>query len=232
MTAAERQLPPQLVFDLPHRQARGMEDFLLSAANAGAMEVVDRWPQWVHPAAVVAGPAGAGKTHLAHVWAARSGAPLMPASELSDATIDVLVAHGALVVEDVDRAPFDQRVLFHLLNLTREKGASLLVTSRVAPGDLDIALPDLRSRLRALPLALIEAPDEALLRAVLVKLFSDRQLDVEPHVVAYLALHMERSMQAANEVVAEADRLALAKQRRVSRNVAAEALQNLGAASA
>lgn len=209
-----------------------MEDFLLSAANAGAMEVVDRWPQWVHPAAVVAGPAGAGKTHLAHVWAARSGAPLMPASELSDATIDVLVAHGALVVEDVDRAPFDQRVLFHLLNLTREKGASLLVTSRVAPGDLDIALPDLRSRLRALPLALIEAPDEALLRAVLVKLFSDRQLDVEPHVVAYLALHMERSMQAANEVVAEADRLALAKQRRVSRNVAAEALQNLGAASA
>lgn len=206
-----------------------MEDFLLSKSNAGAMELVDRWPQWVHPAAVVAGPAGAGKTHLAHVWSARSGAPLMPASDLSDATIEVLTGHGALVVEDIDQAPFEQRVLFHLLNLTREKGLSLLITSRAAPGDLEIALPDLRSRLRALPLALIEAPDEALLRAVLVKLFSDRQLDVEPHVVGYLALHMERSMQAANEVVAEADRLALAKQRRVSRAVAAEALQNLGA---
>lgn len=208
-----------------------MEDFLLSRANAGAMEIVDRWPRWVNPAAIVAGPAGAGKTHLAHVWATRCGAPLLPATELSDATIDVLDAHGSLVVEDIDRAPFDQRVLFHLLNLTREKGRFLLITSRVAPGDLDIALPDLRSRLRALPLGLIEAPDDALLRALLVKLFADRQLDVEPHVIGYLSLHMERSMQAANEVVAEADRLALAKQRRVSRNVAAEALKNLGAAA-
>jgi chromosomal replication initiation ATPase DnaA len=120
-------------------------------------------------------------------------------------------------------------VLFHLLNLTREKGYSILITSRAAPGDVDITLPDLRSRLRALPLAMIEAPDEALLRAVLVKLFADRQLDVEPHVIGYLALHIDRSMQAANEVVAEADRLALAKQRRVSRTVATEALQTVGA---
>jgi chromosomal replication initiation ATPase DnaA len=103
MTAAERQPPPQLVFDLPHRQARGMEDFLLSDANAAAMEFVDRWPRWVSPAAVVAGPAGAGKTHLAHVWANRSGAPLMAASELSDAAIEVLAANSALVVEDIDR---------------------------------------------------------------------------------------------------------------------------------
>lgn len=219
--------PPQLVFDLPHRLAQGMEDYLLSRSNAAAVELVDRWPNWVHPAAVVAGPQGAGKTHLAHVWAARSGAETIAAGNLSDDTIALLSRHGALVVEDIDRGAFEQRVLFHLLNLTREKGFTLLVTSRQAPGELDIALPDLRSRLRALPLATIEAPDEPLLKAVLVKLFADRQLDVEPNVIVYLALHMERSMQAANEVVAEADRLALAKQRRVSRAVAGEALANL-----
>lgn len=203
-----------------------MEDYLLSRSNAAAVELVDRWPNWVHPAAVVVGPPGAGKTHLAHVWAARSGAGSIPAADLSDDAIALLSRHGALVVEDIDRTPFDHRVLFHLLNLTREKGFTVLVTSRQAPGELDIALPDLRSRLRALPLATIEAPDEPLLKAVLVKLFADRQLDVEPHVIGYLALHMDRSMQAANEVVAEADRLALAKQRRVSRAVAAEALAN------
>lgn len=218
--------PPQLVLDLPHRQARGMEDFLLSRSNDVAVELIDRWPQWVHPAAFVAGPAGAGKTHLAHVWAARSGAALIAAGELADSSVELLAAHGALVVEDVWHDGFDQRVLFHLLNLTREKSFSLLITSRQAPGELDIALPDLRSRLRALPFAMIEAPDEALLKAVLVKLFSDRQLDVEPHVIEHLALHVERSMEAANAVVAEADRLALAKQRRVSRTVAAEALAN------
>lgn len=228
MSAAEKLEPPQLVLDLPHRQAQGMEDFLLSRSNAAAVELIDRWPNWGHPAVFVAGPEGSGKTHLAHVWAARSGAAIVTAAALSDETIEVMIARGRLVVEDVDRDAFDHRVLFHLLNLTREKGFALLATSRAAPGDLDIALPDLRSRLRALPLALIEAPDEALLKAVLVKLFSDRQLDVEPHVIGHLALHMERSMQAANAVVAEADRLALAKQRRVSRAVAAEALANLG----
>jgi chromosomal replication initiation ATPase DnaA len=228
MSAAEKIEPSQLVFDLPHREAQGMEDFLLSRSNAAAVELVDRWPNWVHPAAMVSGPSGAGKTHLAHVWAGRSSAVVLAAAELCDATVDVLGRHGQLVVEDVDRAPFDERVLFHLLNLTREKGFSLLITSRAAPGELAIALPDLRSRLRALPLAAIAAPDEALLKAVLVKLFADRQLDVEPHVVGYLALHMEQSMQAANEVVAAADRLALARQRRVSRTVAAEALASVG----
>lgn len=228
MSSAETIVPSQLVFDLPHREAQGMEDFLLSRSNAAAVEMVDRWPDWVHPAAVVVGPAGAGKTHLAHVWAARSGAAFQSAADISDASIALLTRQGQLVVEDIDRGAFDERVLFHLLNLTREKGCSLLVTSRAAPGELAIALPDLRSRLRALPLAAIAAPDEALLKAVLVKLFADRQLDVEPHVIGYLALHMEQSMQAANEVVAAADRLALARQRRVSRGVAAEALASLG----
>jgi chromosomal replication initiation ATPase DnaA len=116
-------------------------------------------------------------------------------------------------------------VLFHVLNLAREKGASVLITTETPPGDLAIELPDLRSRLRGLPLVMIEAPDEALLKAVLVKLFADRQLPVEPHVIAHLALHMDRSMDAANRVVEAADRLALARQRRVTRALAAEALE-------
>lgn len=228
MRAAAKPQPPQLVFDLAHRQSRGAEDFLVSQSNAAAVELVDRWPHWVSPAALIAGPAGAGKSHLAHVWAERAGAVILAASETGDAAIEMLAQRGSLVIEDVDRVGIDERVIFHLLNLTREKGHALLLTSRVPAGDIEIALPDLRSRLRALPMSVIEQPDEPLLTAVLVKLFGDRQLEVEPHVVGYLALHMERSMQAASLVVAEADRLALAKQRRVSRAVAAEALANLG----
>lgn len=227
MTAAARPQPPQLVLDLPHRQARGAEDFLVSASNAAAVELVDRWPDWVAPAALIAGPAGSGKSHLASVWATRSNAAALPAARVSDDTVDLLSSARALVLEDIDRGAIDQRVIFHLLNLAREKGYAVLITSRLAAGDVEIGLPDLRSRLRALPMALIDAPDNALLKAVLVKLFSDRQLEVEPHVVTHLSMHMERSLQAANQVVAEADRLSLATHRRVSRAVAAEALENL-----
>lgn len=217
-----------MVLDLAHRQAQGLENFLVSRSNAAAVELVDRWPDWVHPASFLSGPAGAGKSHLAHVWAERSQAAVLGAATATDATIALLETRRALVLEDIDRGVLDERVLFHLLNLTREKGLNLLLTSRLPAGDVDIGLPDLRSRLRALPMVTIETPDELLLKAVLVKLFSDRQLDVEPHVVAYLSLHMERSMQAANAVVAEADRLALAKHRKVSRSVAAQALANVG----
>jgi chromosomal replication initiation ATPase DnaA len=231
MSAAAKPQPPQLVFDLPHRQARGVEDFLVSGSNSAAVEAIDRWPDWANPAMLVAGPPGSGKTHLAHLWAGRSQGQIVTAQALSEGSVETIAQSGALVVEDVDRGGLDERVLFHLLNLTREKGYALLLTSRQAAGELEIALPDLRSRIRALPMTVIEAPDEALLRAVLVKLFSDRQLEVEPHVVAYLALHMDRSMQAANRVVQEADRLALALQRRVSRTVASEALANVSLAA-
>jgi chromosomal replication initiation ATPase DnaA len=135
-----------------------------------------------------------------------------------------LEAARALVVEDVDRGISSERMLFHLLNLAREGGYSILLTSRAAPGEIEIGLPDLRSRLRALPLVRLEAPDEALLKGVLVKLFADRQLAIEPHVVAYIAVRMERSLEAAAKVVAAADRLSLALQRRVTRTVAAAAL--------
>lgn len=222
--AGPERLPAQLVLDLQHRPALGLEDFLVSQSNAAAVALVDRWPDWPHWAALVVGPEGSGKSHLGQVWRLKSGADGVAGPELGEPDVARLERARALLVEDIDRGIGNERVLFHLLNLAREHRLSILLTSRRPPGDTAFGLPDLRSRLRALPVTMIEVPDETLLRSVLVKLFADRQLAVEPHVIGHMALHMERSMRAALALVATADRLALARQRRVTRAIAAEAL--------
>lgn len=222
-----RSEPRQFVLDLPHRPALGAEDFFVSQSNAAAVALVDRWPDWVLASALVVGPRSTGKTHLAHVWRLRSKAVEVPARTLAESAIGALQSSGALLIEDLDRGIADELVLFHLLNMAREQNLSVLLTSACPPGELVVALPDLRSRLRALPLVPIEMPDEALLRAVLVKLFADRQLIVEPHVVERIALHMDRSMSAAEAIVAEIDRRALALQRRVTRALASEVMAAL-----
>ncbi|KAB2910614.1 MAG: hypothetical protein F9K29_24570 [Hyphomicrobiaceae bacterium] len=214
--------PGQLILDLAQRPALGAEDFLVSRSNQAAAEVIDRWPDWPHASVMVVAPARAGKTHLANVWRLKSGAARLQANALREA--DAASVSGALLVEDLHAGIADERVLFHLLNLVREHKLSMLLTSRIAPGELSVRLPDLRSRLRALPLVAIAAPDETLLKGVLVKHFSDRQLAVEPHVVSYIALHMEQSMAAAASVVAEIDRMAMTAHRKVTRALAAEAL--------
>lgn len=220
--------PRQLVFDLAHRQALGAEDFLVSSSNAAAVEMIDRWPAWPHPASLVAGPQGSGKSHLANVWRLRSGAGIVAAADLDDLIVAGLPDGGAIVVEDIDRAIADEKVLFHLLNRARESKLSVLITSRTPPGEQEFRVPDLRSRLRALPMVEVQPPDEALLKAVLVKLFDDRQLYVEPQVIDYLSLRMERSMVAASRIVTAVDRLALATHRKVTRPLAAEVLAGLG----
>jgi chromosomal replication initiation ATPase DnaA len=217
-----RATPDQLVFDLPQRPALGAQDFLISASNQAAAAMIDRWPHWSDHAVLVLAPARAGKTHLANVWRLKSGAAALIGARLSEA--DVARAGRAILVEDLHTGISSERALFHLLNLARESGGSMLLTSRLAPGALSVALPDLRSRLRALPLVEIAPPDPALLRAVLVKHFADRQLSVEPHVVAHLALHMEQSMAAAAAIVAELDRAAMATHRRITRSLAGEIL--------
>ena len=214
--------PGQLILDLPHRPALGAEDFLISRSNQAAADIVDRWPDWPQHSLVVVAPPGSGKTHLANVWRLKSGAARLEAQALGEA--DVVRAKGALVVEDLHAGVADERALFHLLNLVREHKLSMLLTSRSAPGELTVALPDLRSRLRALPLVTIAPPDEALLKAVLVKQFADRQLSVEPPLIAYIALHMEQSMEAAAAIVADIDRAAMASHRKVTRALAAEVL--------
>jgi chromosomal replication initiation ATPase DnaA len=228
MTVPEpKAVPEQLVFDLPHRPALALEDFLVGNSNAAAVALVDGWPNWTARAAIVVGPAGSGKSHLTNVWRLKSEAASIPASELGEEALGEIERTGALAIEDIDRGIANERIFFHLLNLTKEKGHALLATSRTAPGDLNVALPDLRSRLRALPMVRIEPPDDEILKAVLVKLFTDRQLTPEPHVITHLALHMERSFEAAINVVEACDQLALARQRSVTRAIAAEALERM-----
>ena len=219
--------PQQLVLDLAHRVAMGRDDFLVSQANSAAVDVIDSWPEWPQRSLVILGPAGSGKTHLVEVWRARAGGARIEASRLGEAAVSSAVEAGALAVEDVDRGIADERILFHLLNLARELKLSLLITSRDAPGDIAIALPDLRSRMRALGFVRIEAPDSALLSALLVKLFDDRQLRVEPKIIEHLARRMERSAENAARVVDAIDQLALERRRKVTIAVANDALARI-----
>ena len=216
--------PDQLVLDLPHRAALGVHDFLISPSNRAAADTIDLWPNWPQASVAVVAPAHAGKTHLGNVWRLKSGAARLVAPALSEADVPAAAAHGAVLVEDLHAGIADERALFHLLNLVREHKLSVLLTSRTPPGEIEAGLPDLRSRLRALPLVTIEPPDETLLKAVLVKHFTDRQLIVEPGVIAYIALRMERSMEAAAAIVAAIDRTAMAGHRKVTRVLAAEVL--------
>ncbi len=215
----------QLPLDLRHVPALDADDFLISGSNAAAMALVDTWPAWSGRACLIAGPSGSGKSHLVNVWRKRSGARVLGAGTLTQAMI---VGHDAqpLAIEDLDTQPIDERALFHLMNLSRERGFDLLFTARSLPGHWPIALPDLRSRLRALPVAEIKAPDDALLRGVLIKLFDDRQIFASPAVIDFMVLRMERSIAAAVMLVERMDKAALAEKRRISRNFAARFLSD------
>ncbi len=217
----------QLVFDWGARPALGAEDFLVGPSNEMAVRLVDRWPDWSMSSALVVGPAQSGKSHLAHVWQLRSNAVMLGAAELDQDRVPELIGLPAVVVEDIDRAIASEQALFHLLNLAREQRTSLLLTSRAPAGELTIALPDLRSRLRALAMTEIGAPDQTLLTAVLVKLLADRQISAAPAVVHYMARELDRSFAAAAHLVEALDRLSLAQQRPVTRPLAAEALAAL-----
>ena len=219
--------PNQFVFDWGARPALGAEDFLVGESNAAAVALVDRWPDWSMSSALVVGPPRSGKSHLAHVWELRSGATMVVAHELSEAHVPELMHQPALVIEDVDRGIGSEQALFHLLNLAREQRTSLLMTSRAPAGELDVALPDLRSRLRALAVTEIGAPDPTLLSAVLVKLLADRQIAVAPPIVHYMAREVDRSIAAAVHLVEAIDRLSLATRRPITRALAGEALMRL-----
>lgn len=220
----------QLVLDLPHREARGAEDFLVSQCNEAAVRIIDNWPNWPSHAVSIVAPRGCGKTHLANVWRTKTGAKNISTLDLGETAIGALNNETALIVEDIDRELYDETELFHLLNLSKEKGFSLLLTARTPPGHWTITLPDLRSRLRSLPVVSIEPPDEPLLKAVLVKLFNDRQIVVAPHVVDFIALRMERSMDWVQTFVEAIDKAALSTGRKVSRQLASELLDQLSAA--
>jgi chromosomal replication initiation ATPase DnaA len=225
------QRPSQLILDLPARPALGRSDFYVSPANRLALAQIDTWPRWPSGRLVIAGPAASGKTHLVHVWAVRAQARIVPAASLPGLDPGAVPGDAALAVEDADclsglgaAARKAEETLFHLCNLLTAGGGALLLTGRDAPSRWTLRLPDLASRLRAAPVATLEPPDDALLAAVLVKLFADRGIGVAPEVIRYLAARMERSFTAAEDVVARLDRAGLARGRAIGLRLAAEVL--------
>lgn len=212
--------PRQLALALEHGESYARDDFLSGPGNAAALTLVESWPDWPANAVALIGPEGSGKSHLASIWAATSGARTMSGRALGDSDLLASLATGALVVEDAAAA--DQRALFHLLNLVREEDSFLLLTARTAPTLWPVAIADLASRLRAVPVITLQAPDDALLRGVIIKLASDRQLAFDESVVSYLLSHVERSFAAARAAVAALDNEALRQGRPVTRALAAE----------
>jgi len=174
-------VPRQLALALDHAESFAREDFLSGPSNARALALIEAWPLWPHRSVMLTGPEGSGKSHLAAIWAQAAGARLIAARALEPASVPRALATGALVVEDIAAGSFDERALFHLVNLAGEEAAFLLLTARQAPAAL--AVRDLASRLKALPVVALAPPDDALLRAVLVKLFADRQLAVDESLI-------------------------------------------------
>ena len=217
--------PRQLAFVLPHEESLTRDNFLEGPANAAALALIEAWPEWPGRTMLLAGPEGAGKSHLAAIWAEASGARVTAAHALTPANVPGALATGALVVEDLRAGDFDERALFHLLNLAREDAAFVLITAREAPTAFEIELKDLRSRLRALPVVSLLPPDDQLFRALIVKFCADRQLTVDEAVVGYLANRIERSYAAARDTVAILDREALRMGRPITRALAAEVLR-------
>jgi len=199
----------QLALDLPHRTAFGRSDFMVSDSNIAAVERIDRWPDWPSPALVLHGPPGCGKTHLIHVWRESTSAFIITGESLTDAIVPHLIQEipRQIAVDDAERA--SESALLHLYNSCIEHQGSLLITACRPPGSWRVVLADLRSRLRAIPVVEIDAPDDSLLGAVLVKHFADRQLHVAPQVIGYLLRRIDRSFAAAEKIVACLDGAAL-----------------------
>jgi len=216
----------QLTLDWPHEPSSAREDFLAAPENAEALKWIDAWPDWPSSVILLTGPSGAGKSHLGAIWARRAGAKIVSGDRLAEVALIELASAPALLIEDADRIGAHEAALFHLLNLLRETHATALITAQKAPDFWGLETADLLSRLRLAPMVTIGEPDLDLAHAVLFKLFSDRQLVVEPAVVAYIALRIERSLNAARAIVAALDREALARGKRVTRAMAAEILRD------
>lgn len=209
----------QIPLDLGHRTALGREDFLIAPCNQDAVAWIDRWPEWPAPTLVLQGPAASGKTHLAAVWKNTAKAVWIDAADLAGGDANDLARTGHAVVDHFDPWIGDrdaETTLFHLYNTMKDRGSSLLLTMRTAPGQIEFSLPDLSSRLRAAPVASIQAVDDTLLAALLIKLFADRQLQIATDVLSYALPRMERSFAAARDMVERADRLALAEKKAIT----------------
>jgi len=221
-------LPHQLSLALGHRESFDRADFLRGRGNETALALIDRWTDWPARAIALIGPEGSGKSHLAAIWAKAAGGRVIASRAIDASSVPQALSSGALAIEDADRNEFDEAALFHLLNLAREQSAYVLVTARQTPASWLTRLPDLASRLRALPVVTLDPPDDTLLAAVLVKLFADRQLAIDERLIEFLVHRIERSFAAARAAVSELDREAMRLKRPVNRALAAEILRGRG----
>lgn len=219
--------PIQLPLDIPHREAFEHEDFLVTLSNQQAVSWIDQWPDWPSHCLILYGPSGCGKTHLSHVWEKASKAARF---DLKSLDVENFPAQEtAVILEDVEHSlrqdTFQER-LFHLYNWQKEKGGYLLLTARQHPKHWGMTLPDLSSRMLASPTIDIGMLDDHLLTAIIVKQFSDRQINVSMEVIAFLLPRMERSFEAARDVVSAIDRLALSEKRKITVPLVRQVLEN------
>jgi chromosomal replication initiation ATPase DnaA len=220
-------LPPrQLALALDHRESYAREDFLSGAGNEAALKLIESWPDWPASAVALVGPEGSGKSHLASIWAATAGARMISGRALTQSGLLAALATGALVIEEAPSA--DERALFHLINLAREEQAYLLFTARSIPSVWQVDIADLASRLRALPAVTLRAPDDAMLRGLIIKLAADRQLTFDESIVRYLLSHIERTFAATRAAVIALDNEALRQGRPATRALAAELFRDEG----
>lgn len=217
-------MPDQLVFDWPTGVALGPDDFFVSEANAQAFAMLGTPATWPERKLALIGPKGSGKSHLARVFQGQSGAELVQATTLDP---DFQSNATTIIIEDIENlSAGSEEALFHLHNNLRNAGGTLLLTSDTPPSRWAIALPDLASRMQATTVVQITNPDDALLSALIMKLFADRQINPQPHLVQYLATRIERSYAAAADIVARLDTAALAQARKINKTLAAELLDN------
>lgn len=222
---ARSEKPRQIPLDLGYRPGHSRDELVVSDANRQAVALIDAWPDWPAAVVVLAGPAGSGKSHLASIWAASANAVFVEPSGIEGWMEGAPLTHP-IVIDDAD-IDLDENGLFHLLNAARVAGTYVLLTSRRFPSAWGVLLPDLASRLKAAATVEIQEPDDHLLAAVITKLFADRQVEVEPHVIQFLVRRIERSLSTAIDVVDRLDRVALEQKTRITRALAADTINSL-----
>lgn len=218
----------QLAIPFPSQTSFRREDFVVTECTRAAWEWINRWPDWPAHGLVLCGPAASGKSHLAAIWAEKSHAEYVTPARLAETDFTWVRANVTWVLEDAERIR-DETFLFHFLNTNRETGNNVLLTMNTPHPTRVYALPDLASRITALPAATLKAPDDEALRAVLRKLFSDRQLRVGEEVLSYLLARMERAYTAAQSLAEQLDQAALAEKRALTLPFVRNVLERMNA---
>ncbi|MHC5307344.1 P-loop NTPase family protein [Bartonella sp. LJL80] len=225
MNASLEQLP----LALSHSTNFYPDDLVVTKSNIAAFELIERWPSWSLPVAVLTGPNGAGKTHFARVWVNLSNAFIGNLTDIDTAITKVGEGYSVLL-EDVDANPMQDVALFHLINAVKQANTvdprvTLLLTAQTNPSQWNVELEDLSSRLKSVTLARLEQPDDELLTSVAFKLFADRQIAVDAQTIGFLISRGERSLLALEHLIESIDRLALQRKSKITKTIISEVLQ-------